>query len=214
MGTRYFRKVIFRMKLFSSMQSFIVIQLIRGCENIFSLVSLSKSKTFTRVALVSFVQHSCYTRVVPVLLFCTRVILVSLVSRSCRLCVHLCRSCLADQIIRYSCITRNVSIIIQLSYYESLQKHITVLYVTNQRKKVICYNISYYVGFLSKCFTKTNCNREYVRPRLPHLVITLKLFATNDICENNNLVKKLVILLNLRFLVKSVLLKIPHQFEI
>ena len=36
-----------------------VIQLIQGCENMFSLVPLSKSTFFTRIALASFVSHSC-----------------------------------------------------------------------------------------------------------------------------------------------------------
>ena len=43
----------------------------------FLLLFLSKSKFFTRVALMSFVQHSCRIRVVSVAL-------VSLVSHSCR----------------------------------------------------------------------------------------------------------------------------------
>ena len=60
----------------------------------FLLGSLSKSKFFTRAALVSFVQHSCSTRVARVSLashscrwFSTRATLVSLVSHSCRTCV-------------------------------------------------------------------------------------------------------------------------------
>ena len=73
MGTRHFQKVVFRMKLFSPCNLSFAIQLIQGCENLFSLMSLSKSKFLTRVALVSFVQHSCR--------FC--VALVSLVSHSC-----------------------------------------------------------------------------------------------------------------------------------
>ena len=63
----------------------------KGVE-MFLLVSLSKSKFFACVALVSVVQHSCRTRVVS----------VSLVSHSCRYCrtrvafvSHSCRSCLA-----------------------------------------------------------------------------------------------------------------------
>ena len=52
----------------------------------FLLVPLSKSKIFTRVALVSFVQHLCRTRAIG----------VTLVSYSCRSCsarAHLCRLC-------------------------------------------------------------------------------------------------------------------------
>ena len=74
------------------------IQLIWGCENMFSFVSLSKLKLFIRVALVSFVQYSCRIRVVgvvPMLHSCrscfTRVALVSFVS----LLSHSCRSSLA-----------------------------------------------------------------------------------------------------------------------
>ena len=56
----------------------------------FLLVWLSKSKFSTRVALMSFVQHSCLTCVTLVSLVshpcCTRVARVSLV-------LHLCRSC-------------------------------------------------------------------------------------------------------------------------
>ena len=56
-------------------------------------VSLSKSKFFTRVALMSFVQHSCRTCV-------ARVSLVSLVSHSC--CIRVARvwhsCCKLDQI--------------------------------------------------------------------------------------------------------------------
>ena len=73
----------------------------------FSLVSLSKSKFFTRVTLVSFVQHLCRTRVVHVELvqhlcrsrvncvtlvslvshsYRSRVVLVAFLSHSCRLC--------------------------------------------------------------------------------------------------------------------------------
>ena len=61
-----------------------------GCENMFLLLSLSKSKFFTRVALVPFVQKLRRTRVVRVALVShlrrtrvaclTRVALVSLVS--------------------------------------------------------------------------------------------------------------------------------------
>ena len=83
------------------------------CENMFLLVSLSKSKFFTRVTLTSFVQHSCLTRVVRVALvlpLCctcvTRVSLVSLVSHSCRSChTHVARvwlsCCKLDQIVDY-----------------------------------------------------------------------------------------------------------------
>ena len=53
------------------------IQLRQGCKNIFSLVSLSKSKFFTRVALVSYSCRSCHTRFIHVALLlhscCTRV---------------------------------------------------------------------------------------------------------------------------------------------
>ena len=59
----------------------------------FLLVFLSKSKFFTRVTLMSFVQHQCRIRVVSVAL-------VSLVSHSCRssvasvaLVLHSCYSC-------------------------------------------------------------------------------------------------------------------------
>ena len=147
MGTRHFRKVVFRLKLFSCMQSFIAIQLIRGCENMFSLVSLSKLKIFTGVALVSFVQHSCYTRVVPVLLFCASVFIVSLVSRSCRLC---CTSVARVQQTRslgivtlHGMFPSLFSAIITSHYQSQRSKHIALLYVTYQRKKLICYNISY-----------------------------------------------------------------------
>ena len=74
----------------------LAIQLLQGRENMFSLVSLSKSKFFTSVAPVSFVQHSCrlcLTRVALVLYSCrsclTRVALVSFVSHFCRLCLTL-----------------------------------------------------------------------------------------------------------------------------
>ena len=53
------------------------IQLRQGCKNIFSLVSLSKSTVFTRVALVSYSRRSCHTRFIHVALLlhscCTRV---------------------------------------------------------------------------------------------------------------------------------------------
>ena len=59
----------------------------------FLLMTLSKSKFFTRVALVSFVQHSCRS-------WSTRVALVSHLCRSCftriasvALVLHLCHSC-------------------------------------------------------------------------------------------------------------------------
>ena len=61
-----------------------------GCENMFSLMSLSTF--FTRVALVPFVQHSC----------CTHIALVSLMLHSCRISVarvwH--SSCKLDQIFK------------------------------------------------------------------------------------------------------------------
>ena len=70
--------------------------LLQGCENMFSLVLLSKSNFFTCVALMSFVQHSCRTRVVCVALVSlvsdschtrvVRVALVLLVSHSCHKC--------------------------------------------------------------------------------------------------------------------------------
>ena len=65
-----------------------------GCENMFLLLSLSKSKFFTRVALVPFVQKSCRTRVV-------HVALVSLVSHSCctRFARVWCSCCKLDQIV-------------------------------------------------------------------------------------------------------------------
>ena len=56
----------------------------------FLFVSLSKSKFFTRVTLVSFVQHSC----------CTRVVHVALVSHLCCLCLT-CVSSVA--LVLYSC---------------------------------------------------------------------------------------------------------------
>ena len=83
------------------------------CENMFLLVSLSKSKIFTCVALMSFVQYSCLTRVVRVTLVlhlcCTRVArasLVSLVSHLCCSCrTHVARvwlsCCKLDQIVDY-----------------------------------------------------------------------------------------------------------------
>ena len=49
-----------------------------SCGNMFSLVSLSKSKFFTSVVRVALVSHSCC-------LCCTRVSLVSLVLHSCRI---------------------------------------------------------------------------------------------------------------------------------
>ena len=81
----------------------------QGCENMLLLVSLLKSKFFTRLALMLFVQHSCCTHVVRVALalhLChTCVACVSLVLHSfCSCCSrvtfmsllsHLCRSCLA-----------------------------------------------------------------------------------------------------------------------
>ena len=70
-------KAVCRMKLFLSLQSSTCH--IQGCENMFLLVSLSKSKFFTRVVLVSFVQHS----------YCTCAALVSIVSQSrCLCCVR------------------------------------------------------------------------------------------------------------------------------
>ena len=53
------------------------------------LVSLSKSKFFTRFALVSFVQHSCRTCVALCRSYLTHIALVSLVSHSCRSCLAL-----------------------------------------------------------------------------------------------------------------------------
>ena len=80
-------------------------------------VSLSKSTFFTRVALVSFLQHSCRTRVARVALvshFCsTRVVHVSLVSHLCHQCCarvafvslvsHSCRLCCKLDQIRNRC---------------------------------------------------------------------------------------------------------------
>ena len=83
METRHFQKVVLRMKLFLPLQSFICHI---GCKNMFLLMSLSKSKFFTRVALVSFVQYSCRTCVVRVGSCHTCVALVLLVSHSCCQC--------------------------------------------------------------------------------------------------------------------------------
>ena len=82
-----------------------VIQLIQGYENIFSLVSLSKLKFLTRVAVVSFVQRGCRICVALMLHSCclclTRVALVSFVLHLCRTRVgrvwHSC--CKKDQIL-------------------------------------------------------------------------------------------------------------------
>ena len=90
METIHFQKAVLRMKLFFSF----AIQLIQGCENMSSLVLLGKPKCFTRVALWSFVQHSCRTLVVRVALLLhsccqclTRVALVLFVLHSCRSCL-------------------------------------------------------------------------------------------------------------------------------
>ena len=70
-----------------------VTQLIQGYENIFSLVSLSKSKFLTRVVRVARVSHLCRTYVAFVLLVshscCSRVIRIALVLHSCRSCLAL-----------------------------------------------------------------------------------------------------------------------------
>ena len=59
----------------------VAIWLRQGGENMFSLLSLSKPKFFTCVALVSFVQHSSHTLVFSVASFpAARVALLSLVS--------------------------------------------------------------------------------------------------------------------------------------
>ena len=57
----------------------------------FSLALLTKSKFFIRVALVSFVQHSCRTRIVRVVLalhssrsYLIRIALMTFVLHSCR----------------------------------------------------------------------------------------------------------------------------------
>ena len=61
----------------------------KGHTLMFLLVSLSKSKFFTRFALVSFVQHSCRTCVALCRSYLTHIALVSLVSHSCRSCLAL-----------------------------------------------------------------------------------------------------------------------------
>ena len=79
-----FPKVVLRMKLFLSLQSFTCHLQYRV---VFHLCSYQNQNLFTRVALVSFVQHSCRTRVALVLFVqhscCTCVALVSLLSHSC-----------------------------------------------------------------------------------------------------------------------------------
>ena len=79
-------------------------------------VSLSKSKFFTRVALVSFVYHSC----------CICVALVSLVSHSCRtrvasvaLMLHSCRSCRTRvaRVWHSCCILDQIFLFLVLKYF-------------------------------------------------------------------------------------------------
>ena len=72
----FFQKLVRRMKLFLSLQFSICHIANIGCENMFSLVLLSKSKFFTRIALVLLVQHSCCT-------------CIALVQHSCRTCIAL-----------------------------------------------------------------------------------------------------------------------------
>ena len=95
--TMHVQKAVLRMKLFFSFNLSLSIQLIQGCEKLFSLISSSKSKFFTRFALVSLLSHSCWTRVV-------RVALVSLLSHSCRTSVaRVWHSfCKMDQILNLS----------------------------------------------------------------------------------------------------------------
>ena len=73
MGTRHFQKVVVRMKWFVPNNLSFDIQLIQGCENISSLVSLSKSKFFTRAAIVSHSCYSCLTRVACVWHWCYKI---------------------------------------------------------------------------------------------------------------------------------------------
>ena len=79
-----FPKVVLRMKLFLSLQSFTCHLQYRV---VFHLCSYQNQNLFIRVALVSFVQHSCRTRVVRATfvlhLRSTRVAFVSFVSHSC-----------------------------------------------------------------------------------------------------------------------------------
>ena len=73
-------------------------------------------------------------------------------------------------------------------------------------KYYFCVNVS-----LSKCFSKIDCKRKNVPHTPSPLVMTLKLLATNESCEKQQFfeqhhipaLKKLIILLNLRYLVMS-----------
>ena len=95
MEKRHFQKVVLRMKLFLSLQSFTChIVNIRVRKYVFTRF-VTKSKFFTRVVRLALVSHSCHQCI-------TR---VALVSHSCHQCLilvasvalvsHSCRSCLA-----------------------------------------------------------------------------------------------------------------------
>ena len=113
MGTKDFQKLVIELNCSSPCNLSFSIQLLQECENMFSLVLLSKSKFFTRAALVSYMQHLCRTCVVNVVLMshscCTRVARASLVLHSCHSCCtrvafvllvsHSC--CKIDQIYLY-----------------------------------------------------------------------------------------------------------------
>ena len=100
MRTRYFQKIVFRMKLFLSLLSFIFyianrgvwkyvftsvvikIKIFHSCHTLFVRVALASYSCHTRVALVSFVSHLCCS--------CSaRIALVLLVSHSLRSCMAL-----------------------------------------------------------------------------------------------------------------------------
>ena len=109
----FFQKLVSRMKLLLSLQFCTCHIASIGCENMFLLVLLVKSKFFTRVTLLlhllALVQHSCHTCIALMLLMshlcCTRVVHVALASNSCRLrCTRIAHvqqlCCKIDQITR------------------------------------------------------------------------------------------------------------------
>ena len=74
------------MNCFSPCNLSFAIYLYNDGKYVFWLVPASKPKFFTRVAILSFISHSCHTRVI-----CAA--LPSLVSHWCCTRAHLCRSC-------------------------------------------------------------------------------------------------------------------------
>ena len=111
METIHFQKLVLRMKLFLSLQSFLPYSKYNGVK-MFLLVSFSKSKFFTRVALLAFVQHSCRS-------CSTRVTVVSLVQHSCRSCLALVLQIRLDlNVMQFMCNERNNSICYTTASYE------------------------------------------------------------------------------------------------